>query len=60
MPAPDNVLNGDELLVAVSDAMVGSHQRYHNRRPVTAKTLLLGEELLAWCSPASTATSKRR
>ncbi len=27
--------------------MVGLHQRYHNREPVTAKTLMLGDDLLA-------------
>jgi uncharacterized protein YbcI len=44
---PANVpLTGDALLVAVTDAMVALHQRYHQRAPVTAKTLLLGGELL--------------
>ena len=47
MPAPETVLTGDELLAAVTDAMVGLHQRYHHRAPVTAKTLLLGDDLLA-------------
>jgi uncharacterized protein YbcI len=44
---PEAVLNGDELLVAVTEAMVAFHQRYHHRAPVTAKTLLLGDDLLA-------------
>jgi uncharacterized protein YbcI len=39
-------LTGDSLLVAVTDAMVALHQRYYQRAPVTAKTLLLGGELL--------------
>jgi uncharacterized protein YbcI len=44
---PANVpLTGDALLVAVTDAMVALHQRYYQREPVTAKTLLLGGELL--------------
>jgi uncharacterized protein YbcI len=43
-PAP---LNGDALLSAVTDAMIGLHQRYHHRIPVTAKTLMLGDDLLA-------------
>jgi hypothetical protein len=41
------VLSGDELLVAMTEAMVTFHQRYHHREPVTAKTLLLGDDLLA-------------
>jgi uncharacterized protein YbcI len=40
-------LTGDALLAAVTDAMIELHQRYHNRAPVTAKTLLLGDDLLA-------------
>jgi uncharacterized protein YbcI len=46
MSAPNAPLTGDPLLVAVSDAMVALHQRYHQRAPVTAKTLLLDDELL--------------
>lgn len=47
MSARQDVLTGDELLVAVAGAMVEFHQRYHNRAPVMSKALLLGEELLA-------------
>ena len=47
MTAPDAILTGDELLAAVTDAMVTLHERYHHRKPVTAKTLLLGGDLLA-------------
>jgi uncharacterized protein YbcI len=47
MPAPNAPLTGDALLVAVTDAMVGLHERYHHRVPVTAKTLLLGDDLIA-------------
>jgi uncharacterized protein YbcI len=47
MTAPDPVLSGDELLAAVTEAMVALHERYHHRQPVTAKTLLLGGDLLA-------------
>jgi uncharacterized protein YbcI len=43
-PAP---LTGDALLGAVTDAMIALHQRYHHRSPVTAKTLMLGDDLLA-------------
>jgi uncharacterized protein YbcI len=46
MPAPQLPLDGDELLAAVTDAMVAFHERYHYRKPVSAKTLLLGGELL--------------
>jgi uncharacterized protein YbcI len=31
----------------VTEAMVSFHKRYHHRKPVTAKTLLLGDDLLA-------------
>lgn len=47
MTAPEPPLRGDELLVAVTDAMVGLHERYHHRQPVTAKTVMLGDDLLA-------------
>ena len=47
MPAPDESLSGDALLMAVTDAMVGLHERYHHREPVTAKTMLMSDELLA-------------
>ena len=46
MPAPNTPLSGDQLLAAVTDAMVALHRRYHHRAPVTAKTLLLEGELL--------------
>jgi uncharacterized protein YbcI len=47
MPAPDTVLSGDELLAGITGAMVELHQHYHHRVPVSAKTLLLGGDLLA-------------
>jgi uncharacterized protein YbcI len=47
MSARKDVLNGNELLVAVTDAMVEFHHRYHNRAPVIGKALLLGDALLA-------------
>jgi uncharacterized protein YbcI len=47
MPAPDASPSGDEMLAAVTQAMVAFHQRYHHRKPVTAKTLMLGDDLLA-------------
>ena len=47
MSAAHAPLTGDALLVAVTEAMVALHQRYHHRAPVTAKTPLLGGDLLA-------------
>jgi len=46
VPAPRTPLSGDALLVAVTEAMVALHRRYHHRAPVTAKTLLLGGDML--------------
>lgn len=39
-------LSGEALLAAVTDAMVGFHERYHHRKPASAKTQLLGDDLL--------------
>jgi uncharacterized protein YbcI len=39
-------LRGDELLAAVTDAMVALHERYYHRAPVSAKTQMLGGEVL--------------
>lgn len=47
MSGPTPPLTGDDLLQAVTDSMVALHERYHHRTPVTAKTQLLGDELLA-------------
>jgi uncharacterized protein YbcI len=38
---------GDDVLSAVNDAMVALHERYHGRAPVTARTTMLGDDLLA-------------
>ena len=38
---------GQEVLDAVTAAMIAHHERYFQRRPVTAKTQLLGDDLLA-------------
>jgi uncharacterized protein YbcI len=46
MSAPDAPPIGDPLLAAVTDAMVALHKRYYHRAPVTAKSLLLGDEVL--------------
>ncbi len=48
MPAPTtDPLTGDAMLAGVTDAMVALHRRYFHREPVTAKTRLLGGDLLA-------------
>jgi uncharacterized protein YbcI len=47
MAAPTPPLTGDDLLEAITDSMVALHQRYHHRAPVTAKSQLMGDELLA-------------
>ena len=47
MSAPDTPLAGEELLAAVTDALVALHKRYHHREPVTAKSMLMSDELLA-------------
>lgn len=45
-PGGSAPLDGPALLDAVTDAMVGLHERYHHRKPATAKTQLLGDDLL--------------
>lgn len=47
MAAPSPPLSGDELLDSVTEAMVALHERYHHRAPVSAKSQMLGEDLLA-------------
>ena len=47
MAAPEPPLHGDHLLAAVTEAMVALHKRYYHRKPVTAKTQMLGDDLLA-------------
>lgn len=47
MSALDPPLDGEELLSAVTAAMVSLHERYHHRAPVSAKTQMLGDDLLA-------------
>ena len=44
---PIGPLVGDALLGAVTDAMVALHLRYYDRVPATARTQLLGGDLLA-------------
>ncbi|MBV9167379.1 MAG: DUF2294 family protein [Solirubrobacterales bacterium] len=41
-----NRLRGEPLLAAVTEAMVAMHERYHGRRPASAKSLMMGSDLL--------------
>jgi uncharacterized protein YbcI len=45
--SPEPPLHGEELLTAVTEAMVALHERYHHRVPASAKTQLLEDDLLA-------------
>lgn len=47
MPAMYERLTGDALLAAITEEMVGFHEHYHHRKPVTAKSLMLGDDLIA-------------
>ena len=47
MLADEPPLHGDQLLTAVTGSMVALHKRYYHRQPVTAKTQMLGDDLLA-------------
>jgi uncharacterized protein YbcI len=38
---------GDDVLEAVSEAMVVLHERYHGRRPRSARTRMMGGDLIA-------------
>ena len=40
-------LHGDELLTAVTEAMVALHEHYYHRVPASAKTQLLENDLIA-------------
>ncbi|HEX3239784.1 MAG TPA: Na-translocating system protein MpsC family protein [Solirubrobacterales bacterium] len=45
--ATERPLQGEDLLLAVTEAMVALHQRYHHRAPASARTQMLGNDLLA-------------
>jgi uncharacterized protein YbcI len=47
MATPEQPLAGDALLAAVTEAMVSLHERYYQRKPVTAKARWMGADLLA-------------
>ena len=44
---PEVPLSGQRLLDAVTASMVALHARYHGREPGSAKTQLMGDDLLA-------------
>jgi uncharacterized protein YbcI len=37
----------DDVLEAVNEAMVALHARYHGREPVSARTRMMGDDMLA-------------
>lgn len=43
----DDFLDGDDLLTAVSASMSALHERYHGRAPGSAKSQMMGDDLLA-------------
>ncbi len=46
MPTQEPPLCGEELLEAVTESMVALHEHYYHRAPVSAKTQMLGDEVL--------------
>jgi uncharacterized protein YbcI len=47
MPDHAAPLTGDALLAAVNASMIALHERYYHRPPVSARTQLMDDELLA-------------
>ena len=47
MAIPDGPFEGEALLAAVSGAMTALHVRHYGRPPVTARTRMMGDDLLA-------------
>ncbi len=47
MATPDPPLVGAPLLTAITQAMVELHQRYYQRAPGSAKSQMMGDDLLA-------------
>ena len=44
---PEGRSVGDESLEAITAAMVELHERYHGRKPATARTQMMGDDMLA-------------
>ena len=38
---------GDDVLEAVTEAMVAFHERYHGRKPASSRTMMMGDDMLA-------------
>ena len=38
---------GDEALAAVNEAMITLHERYHGRKPGSARTQMMGDDMIA-------------
>ena len=38
---------GDDVLAAVTEAMVALHERYYGRKPVSSRTMMMGDDMLA-------------
>ena len=47
MATPPEPLDNEALLSAVTDAMVALHERYYHRPPGSAKSQMMGSDLLA-------------
>jgi uncharacterized protein YbcI len=45
--AGDDPSVGEAQLEAVNEALVGLHERYHGRRPGSARTQLMGDDMIA-------------
>lgn len=46
MPTQEPPLSGEDLLEAVTASMVALHERYYHRAPASARTQMLGGEVL--------------
>ena len=44
---PERGLTGEKLAAAVTTAMVNFHEHYYHREPAAARTMLLGDDLIA-------------
>ena len=47
MQDPGTQADGDPILEAVTAGLVELHERYHGRKPVTAHSQLMGDDLIA-------------
>ena len=47
MGNPERSPIGDDVLDEINDAMVALHERYHGRTPRSARTRMMGDDMLA-------------